>query len=57
MAENIENKNQLKYFEGIITGFDLRQIQLQLYNSQNNYLKSIQNMIVKKINLESLINN
>jgi outer membrane protein TolC len=57
LAENIENKNQLKYFEGIITGFELRQIQLQLYNSQNNYLKSIQNMIVKKINLESLINN
>ena len=57
LAENIENKNQLKYFEGIITGFELGQIQLQLYNSQNNYLKSIQNIIVKKINLESLINN
>jgi len=56
LAENIEKKNQLKYFEGIITGFELRQIQLQLYNSQNNYLKSIQNMIVKKINLETLIN-
>ena len=48
IIENIENKNQLKYFEGIITGFELRQIQLQLYNSQNNYLKSIQNIIVKK---------
>jgi outer membrane protein TolC len=56
LSESIEKKNQLKYFEGITTSFELRQAQLQLYNSQNNYLKSIQNVIIKKLNLETLLN-
>ena len=56
LAERIENKNQLKYFEGMVGSFELRQAQLQLYSSQSKYLSSIQNLIERKINLETLIN-
>ena len=35
---------------------ELRQAQLQLYSSQSKYLSSIQNLIERKINLETLIN-
>ena len=56
LAERIENKNQLKYFEGMVGSFELRQAQLQLYSSQSKYLSSIQNLIARKINLETLIN-
>ena len=56
LAERIENKNQVKYFEGMVGSFELRQAQLQLYSSQSKYLTSIQNLIERKINLETLIN-
>ena len=56
LAERIENKNQVKYFEGMVGSFELRQAQLQLYSSQSKYLSSIQNLIERKINLEILIN-
>ena len=56
LAERIENKNQVKYFEGMVGSFELRQAQLQLYSSQSKYLSSIQNLIERKINLETLIN-
>ena len=56
LAERIENKNQLKYFEGMVGSFELRQAQLQLYSSQSKYLGSIKNLIERKINLEILIN-
>ena len=56
LATRIEKKNQLKYFEGISSSFELRQAQLQMYGAQNNYIKAIQNVIQKKINLETLLN-
>ena len=56
LAERIEKKNQIKYFEGMVGSFEFRQAQLQLYNSQSKYLSSIQNLIKRKINLETLIN-
>ena len=56
LATRIEKKNQLKYFEGISSSFELRQAQLQMYDAQNNYIKAIQNVIQKKINLETLLN-
>ncbi|MDG2147638.1 MAG: TolC family protein [Flavobacteriaceae bacterium] len=56
LAERIENKNQLKYFEGMVGNFELRQAQIQLYSSQSKYLGSIKNLIERKINLEILIN-
>ncbi len=56
LADRIEQKNKTKFFEGLATSFELRQAQLQLYNAQNNYVKAIQTLIDKKINLESLLN-
>ena len=56
LATRIEQKNQSKYFEGMASTFELRQAQLQLYSAQNNYISSIQNVIQKKLNLETLLN-
>ena len=56
LAESIRKKNEIKYFEGLATSFDLRQSQLQLYTAQNNYIQAIQNVISKKIALETLLN-
>jgi outer membrane protein TolC len=38
------------------SSFELRQAQLQLYSAQNNYISAIQNVIQKKLNLETLLN-
>ena len=56
LADRIEQKNQTKYFEGIASSFELREAQLQLYSAQNNYIKSIQDVIQKKLYLETLLN-
>lgn len=56
LASRIEEKNLIKYFEGVASSFELREAQLQLYSAQNNYIKAIQNVIQKKISLETLLN-
>ena len=56
LANRIEQKNQSKYFEGMASSFELRQAQLQLYSAQNKYISAIQNVIQKKLNLETLLN-
>ncbi len=56
LAERIEKKNQTKYFEGISTSFDLRQAQMQLYTSQDEYLKAMIDVINKKATLETVLN-
>ena len=57
LAERIENKNQIKYFEGIASSFDLRQAQTQLYTAQQEYLKSMVEVINTKTKLETILNN
>ncbi|NIJ44424.1 outer membrane protein TolC [Wenyingzhuangia heitensis] len=54
LAERIEDKNNTKYTEGIASSFDLRQAQIQLYSSQQEYLQAMVNVINKKAELESL---
>lgn len=56
LAEKIQKKNEIKYFEGMATSFDLRQSQMQLYSAQSNYIQAIQNVISKKLDLETLLN-
>jgi outer membrane protein TolC len=56
LAERIEAKNQTKFFEGIATSFELRQAQTQLYNSQQQYLRAMLEIINKKADLETIIN-
>lgn len=56
LAERIENKNQVKYSEGLATSFELRQAQTQLYTTQQEYLQSMIDVINRKTALENIIN-
>lgn len=56
LSENIAKKNEIKFYEGLITSFDLSQAQRQLYTAQEDYLLSMLNILVKRIDLEALIN-
>lgn len=56
LAERIENKNQIKYSEGLATSFELRQAQTQLYTTQQEYLQSMVDVINKKTELETILN-
>ena len=55
LAEKIERKNQIKFLEGLISGLDLRQAQIQLYSIQNQLLQSMLEVINKKTNLEIML--
>ena len=56
LAESIEKKNKIKFYEGLASSFDLRQAQNQLYSIQNEYLEATLKIIENKINLEILLN-
>ena len=48
LAEKIEKKNQIKFLEGLVSGLELRQAQIQLYSIQNELLQSMLEVINKK---------
>lgn len=56
LAESIEQKNQTKFFEGMVQSFELRMAQLQLYTAQSNFVAAIQKVITNKLALETLLN-
>ena len=56
LATNIEYKNALKYKEGMASSFELRQAQLQLYSSQQEYLQSMIEVINKKAEFKKIAN-
>lgn len=56
LAERIEKKENIKFFEGISTSFDLSNAQNQLYTRQQKYLESIQYLINSKTTLENALN-
>jgi len=56
LSERIENKNQIKYKEGLATSFELRQAQTQLYTIQQEFLQSMVEVINKKTELEIVLN-
>lgn len=56
LAERIEKKQQIKFFEGISTSFDLLDAQRQLYGMQQSYLQSMLNLITAKASLNKSIN-
>ena len=56
LAERIEQKNQVKFREGISTSFELRQAQTQLYSAQNSMLEAMLDMINSKAELETVLN-
>ncbi|NNE32549.1 MAG: TolC family protein [Winogradskyella sp.] len=56
LAERIEQKNQIKFFEGIGSSFELRQAQTQLYTAQQELLQSMLDVINSKAELETVLN-
>lgn len=56
LAERIENKNQIKFTEGLASSFDLRQAQTQLYSAQQQYFQAMLDVINEKANLETVLN-
>lgn len=56
LAERIEKKQEVKFFEGISTSFDLTNAQNQLYTMQQNYLQAMLNVISSKAGLDKALN-
>ncbi|MGB0950212.1 MAG: TolC family protein, partial [Marinirhabdus sp.] len=56
LAERIENKNQVKFTEGLSTSFELRQAQRQLYSAQQQYFQSMLDLINAKAEIETVLN-
>lgn len=56
LAERIEKKNQIKFFEGIASSFELRQAQTQLYTTQQEFLQAMLDVINNKAELETVLN-
>jgi len=55
LAERIENKNQIKFFEGLGSSFELSEAQRQLFSAQQELLQSMLNVITTKATLENLL--
>lgn len=55
LAQRIENKNQIKFTEGLATSFELNQAQRQLYTAQQNYLQAMLDVITAKVDLENVL--
>lgn len=56
LSERIEQKNQIKFKEGIASSFELRQAQTQLYAAQQEYLQAQLQLIQSKASLQSILN-
>ncbi len=56
LAERIEKKQRIKFFEGISSSFDLLQAQNQLYAQQQKYIQSMLAVIATKATLENALN-
>ncbi|WP_372744222.1 TolC family protein [Lutibacter sp.] len=56
LAERIEKKQQIKFFEGLSTSFELTEAQRQLYTMQQNYLQSMLQLIANKAALDNALN-
>jgi outer membrane protein len=56
LAERIENKQQIKFKEGLSSSFDFAEAQKQLYTAQQEVLQAMLEIINKKATLEKLLN-
>ncbi|WNM19851.1 TolC family protein [Flavobacterium capsici] len=56
LAERIEGKQQIKFREGLSSSFDFTEAQQQLYSRQQDYLKSMVEVVNKKATLDKLLN-
>ena len=56
LAKRIEEKNQIKFFEGLASSFELNQAQTQLYTAQKQYMEAMLSVLNKHIALDVLLN-
>lgn len=56
LAKRIEQKNQIKFFEGLASSFELSQAQSQLYTAQQQYIQAMLSVLNKHIELDVLLN-
>jgi len=56
LSERIEHKENIKFFEGVGSSFELTTAQNQLYQKQQEYLQAILSIINAKIKLENALN-
>ena len=56
LAKRIEEKNQIKFFEGLASSFELSQAQTQLYTAQKQYMEAMLSVLNKHIALDVLLN-
>lgn len=56
LAKRIEEKNQIKFFEGLASSFELSQAQTQLYTAQKQYMEAMLCLLNKHIALDVLLN-
>lgn len=56
LATRIENKNQIKFNEGLSSSFELRQAQTQLYSAQQEYLQAQLMVIQNNAKLQAILN-
>jgi outer membrane protein len=56
LSERVEQKNEIKFSEGLSTSFDLRTAQIQLYTAQQNYFEAMLRVITTKADLETVLN-
>ena len=56
LAERIEKKQQIKFFEGLSSSFELAQAQNQLYTQQQKFIQSMLDVVAKKATLENALN-
>jgi outer membrane protein TolC len=56
LAERIEDKQQIKFKEGLSTSFEFTEAQRQLYTAQQDYLQAMIDVLNKKATLDKLTN-
>ncbi len=56
LAQSIAKKEQIKFFEGVSSSFNLTNSQNQLYSKQQEYIQSILEIIQTKVELENALN-
>ena len=57
LSRKILNKETFKYKEGVSSSLDLAQAQRQFFQTQAQYINSINSLIESKTNLDQILNN
>lgn len=57
LAENIYNTTQIKYREGVGSSLEVNQAERELYLAQSNYINTLYDVLVAKVELEKALGN